>query len=101
VSFGERGGDVAQNGYWYSKETCPECNEARLAFAVRRDGSTFYLLCENCGANYDAPPQPDEHNPDFDTPVEELKDPPRWASREEIEHRGWGGSVAGHCKDGT
>ena len=62
-------------GYWYSKVACPECNEGRLAFAVRKDGRTHYLLCLNCGANYNEPPQPGDNNPAFDTPVEELNAP--------------------------
>jgi hypothetical protein len=31
----------------------------------------------------------------FDTPAEELNDLPRWATREQIEARGWSQHVAG------
>jgi hypothetical protein len=81
------------NGYWYSPAECPECNVGPLAFAVRRDG-TCYLLCLDCGANYASPPGPADSHPAFDPPPDELMDPPRWATREQIEQHGW--SVAGH-----
>jgi hypothetical protein len=86
---------VNQSGYWYADVDCPECNAGRLAFALRRDGRTHYLLCVECGANYAEPPAPGDENPAFDPPTDELTDLPRWASRAEIEARGWGGSVAG------
>jgi hypothetical protein len=70
-----------------------------VAFAVRRDGRTLYLLCVECGANYEQPTGPEDENPAFDTPTEELMDAPRWASRAAIEARGWGESVAGHSAD--
>lgn len=85
-------------GYWYSKVACPECNEGRLAFAVRKDGRTHYLLCLNCGANFNEPPQTGENNPAFDTPVEELNDPLTWASQQEIEGHGWSGFVGGFSR---
>lgn len=84
-----------QHGYWYAKVACPECNEGPLAFAVRKDGRNVYLICTNCGANYTEPPRTDEHNPAFDTPVEELNAPLRWASHGDIEGHGWSGFVAG------
>jgi hypothetical protein len=89
------GAHMEPHGYWYATTTCPECNAGQLAFAVRRDGCTYYLLCVECGANYEAPPRPDEHNIAFDPPAEELADPPRWAARGDIEARGWGGSIEG------
>ena len=90
---------MEQCSYWYAQTACPECNEGWLAFAVRRDGLTCYLLCLNCGANYEHPPMPEEHNPAFDTPADELMDAPRWALREDIEAQGWGGFVAGQSED--
>jgi hypothetical protein len=79
--------------YWYCRALCGECNVGRLAFAVRRAG-TCYLLCLECGANYDQP-VPSAENEAFDTPVEELMDPPRWATRQQVEARGWGQHIAG------
>jgi hypothetical protein len=84
--------------YWHAKTVCPECNAGQLAFAVRRDGRTCYLLCVECGANYEHPPFPDEHNPAFDTPVDELADAPRWATRSEIEAQGWGEAIGGQSE---
>lgn len=83
---------MKQPGYWYSSSKCPECNVGPLAFAIRRDG-TSYLRCVECDANYASPPLPGDENPAFDTPVTELFDQPRWATREEIAARGW--DVAG------
>jgi hypothetical protein len=91
-------GTMEQHGYWYSTVACPECNEGQLTFAVRKAGRTHYLLCLNCGANYKEPPQPGEHNPAFDTPVEELNGPWHWASQQEIAGHGWSVFVAGFCR---
>jgi hypothetical protein len=83
----------ANRGYWYADTSCPECNESNPAFALRRDG-LCYLLCVNCGANYEQLPS-GETNEAFDTPAEELEDLPRWATRQQIEARGWGKHIAG------
>jgi hypothetical protein len=86
---------------YYAEVGCPECNTGRLAFAVRRDGQTCFLLCLECGANYDEPPAPADLNPAYDSPPDELSHPPRWATREEIEARGWGRSVAADSPEGA
>jgi hypothetical protein len=91
---------VNQGGYWYAGTACPECNAGRLAFAVRRDGRTCFLLCRECGANYLEPSPPSDHNPALDTPADELEYVPGWATREEIEARGWGAAVAGYSAGG-
>jgi hypothetical protein len=93
-------GHMDQSGYWYADVECPECNASRLAFAIRCDGGTHYLLCVECGANYEEPPGPGDENPAFDAPTGELGHAPRWASRSEIEARGWGRFVAGHAAGG-
>lgn len=90
---------MEESGFWFAAADCPECNVGRLAFAVRLDGSTHYLLCLECGANYVEPPGPGGENLAFDTPPEELAHMPQWASWANIEARGWGGAVAGHRHD--
>ena len=92
---------MEQTDYWYADVECPECNASRLAFAVRRDGRNQYLLCLECGANYEEPPGPDAENPAFDTPTNELGLPTLWASRDDIETRGWGKFIAGHSAGGS
>jgi hypothetical protein len=72
-------------GCYYAKLRCPECIYGRLAFAIRRDEQTCYLLCVECGGNYDEPPKSSA----YDMPQDELSHSPRWATRAEIEAKGF------------
>ena len=72
---------MEQSGYWFTDAECAECNAGRLAFAVRRDGRTCFLLCVDCGANYAEPPRPGDENPAFDPAGVEISTVDSWARR--------------------
>ena len=82
-------------GYWYSTETCPCCGAGVLAFAVGADEQTQFVWCDECDSFY-LEPAPAEWGQAVYPPDPALPLPMRWAQREEVEARGWGGFVAGY-----
>src|SRR5436189_4220878 len=91
--------------FWYATATCPCCRAGELGFVLASDHQTLLLACYECSACYlDKAsvvaeqaifPEP----PDFG--IDQLGcsisfPEARWATRAEIEERGWASSIGGY-----
>lgn len=94
----------------YLAATCPICGDGVIGFRRCSDGQTLVLLCDECDTVWLDPQQIDaEHalyptEPDFIVPTLDCSisaPASRWATRAEVELRGWGQYIAGewHAPD--